>query len=158
MKKFFVLAAAVVASVSGFAFETAQTKPAVDTEVHQRTLKGETLNVQAAAGKSGGVKADILACSLVDAGNIPADVVSAMIRGGFEASVVVKGAICKGANRDALVAVAMREGADPTSLVSPTAAGSAADGLVGGGFNGANFGTSPASTVGGGGRSSVSKS
>lgn len=161
MKKFFMLTAAMVASVSGFAFELTQNKPDVDLEVHQRTLKGETLNMQAAAGKTGRVKAEILACSLVDAGKAPAAVVDAMIRVGFEAKLVVHGAICKGANRDELVVVATKLGADPATLLAATAAGGSAAGGIGengSGFNGANFGQSRAATVGGGGHGSVSKS
>jgi len=49
MKKILILAATVVASVSGFAFAPDQTRLAVDNEVQQRALKGETLNMKAAS-------------------------------------------------------------------------------------------------------------
>lgn len=156
MKKFFMLTAAMVASVSGFAFDSTQNQGAVDKEVHQRTLKGETLDMQAAAGKTGGVKTEIMACALVHEGNAEARVVDAMIRGLFDAKMVINGAICNGANRDKLVAFAVGRGADPAALLDSTAAGGIDE--KGSGFNGANFGQSRAATVGGGGRGSVSGS
>lgn len=155
MKKIFVLAATLLASVASFAFQASDTKPMVDAEVHQRGLKGEALNVVVAAGKSGAVKADILACSLVGAGNIPVDVVSVMVRSGFEASVVVNGASCNGANRDVLVAIANREAGNSFGGGGLSEGGLGGNGIT---INGANFGASRSSTVGGGGRSGLSPS
>jgi hypothetical protein len=153
MKKLFVLAAALVASASGFAFQPTDSKSMVDAEVRQRTQKGETLSVIASAAKLGGIKTDVLACSLLAGGSSAADVVASMVRGGFDAAMVINGATCNGANRDALVAVANRENSDASGGLS-------AGGLGGNGSGGAgvNFGITRASTVGGGGRNSVSGS
>lgn len=151
MKKLFVLAAALVTSVSGFAFQSTDSKSMVDAEVGQRAQKGESLNVIASAGKLGGIHTDVMACSLVGAGNPAQDVVVAMIRGGFDAAMVINGAVCKGASREVLVAVANRENGDASGGLS-------AGGLGGSGGAGVSFGITRASTVGGGGRSSVSRS
>lgn len=151
MKKLFVLVAVLVTSASGFAFQATDSKSMVDAEVSQRAKKGESLNVIASAGKLGGIQTDVMACALVGAGSPAADVVVAMIRGGFDAAAVINGAVCKGANREALVAVANRENGDASGGLS-------ASGLGGSGGAGVNFGVTRASTVGGGGRSSVSGS
>lgn len=160
MKKMFALAAALIASASAFAFDPGMSASAVDEEVRQRMSKGESLAVMSAAGKSGSVQAGVMACSLVRARNASKAVVAAMIQSGYRGSEVVNGAICDGTDRNALVAIAIGEGVDPTSLLPGTAAGGQPEAGLGnaGGFNGAGFGPSPAATFGGGGRSSVSPS
>ena len=161
MKKLFALAAILVASASTFGFQPRMFADEVEAEVRLRMSKGESLNGIADAGKTGGVQTGVMACALVGTGSAPADVVAAMVRGGFVASEVVNGAICKGASREALARAAIDAGADPTALLSATAAGgqpAAGQEPAGGGFNGSNFGGSRASTLGGGGRSSVSRS
>lgn len=152
MKKLFVLAAVLATSVSGFAFQATDSKSMVDAEVRQRAQKGESLNVIASAAKLGGIQTDVMACSLVGAGNTAEDVVSAMVRGGFDAATVINGAICNGASREALVAVANRENGNASGGLSASGLGGGSSGA------GANFGITRASTVGGGGRSSVSGS
>lgn len=169
MKKLLVFSAAVLATASAFAFTPSQPAGEVYAEARQRTDSRETLEAIALAGKSGGVQAGVLACALVSVGHVPEAVVRAMMRGGFDGSDIVNGAICKGASRDALARVAVDNGADPKSLQASAGSKSSGSkestdhqdtnlGSSGGVFNGFGFSNSRAATFGGGGRGSVSKS
>ena len=134
MKKFIAMATVLVASASAFAFQAGMTTVQINAEVAQRVAAGETAEVIAAAAKTAGVSATAVQASLVAAGEPSAAVFSAMVGAGFDAG----------------------------ALLPPTAAGGNqnANNNPGNGFNGVNnsFGQSRASTVGGGGKSSVSGS
>jgi hypothetical protein len=135
MKKFIAMATVLVASASAFAFQAGMTTVQINAEVAQRVAAGETAEVIAAAAKTAGVSATAVQASLVAAGKPSAAVFSAMVGAGFDAG----------------------------ALLPPTAAGGNqnANNNPGNGFNGVNnnsFGQSRASTVGGGGKSSVSGS
>lgn len=171
MNRLILLATLLVASVSAFAFQPRETMREVDNEVRQRVANGESLEAIANAAKIAGVSVDVLTSSLILAGKPSTDVVAALISVGFNASSVINAAVNLGGSREALNAVAISKGVDPTTLLASTAAGGGQSnaGAGGGqpnaggqpslsGFSTSSFGQSRASTVGGGGRSSVSGS
>lgn len=141
MKQIFALAALVVASVSAAAFQPGMTTLQVNTEVAQRVAGGESLDSITAAAQAAGVSPTTLQTSLMAAGIAPTAVFNSMVTAKYDAA----------------------------SMLPPTAAGgtptagnnAAGNPLTAPSFTGvssSSFGQSRASTVGGGGRSSVSGS
>jgi hypothetical protein len=136
MKKFLVLAAVLATSVSAFAFQPGMTAVQINTEVTQRSARGESTALIAAAAKAAGLSGTAVQAALVAAGKEPEAVFTAMLNADF----------------------------DPGSLLPPTAAGRREGGEGNErspGFNGfgrREFGESRSSTVGGGGRGGVSRS
>jgi hypothetical protein len=134
MKKFITMATVLVASASAFAFQAGMTTVQINAEVVQRVTAGESADVIAAAANTAGVSATAVQASLIAAGKPAAAVFNAMVAAGFDAG----------------------------ALLAPTAAGGNqnANNNPGNAFNGAGngFSQSRSSTVGGGGRSSVSGS
>ena len=165
MKTIFTLAAVLLSSASAFAFQPGMSIKAVDAEVRAQADKGESLANIASAAKLGGVPAGVMTSSFILTGNSAASAVSALVRAGFSGADVVNAAVSMGGDRNALNAVAIAAGVDPTSLLDATASGGRSDGAQGNqntpsetGLNASGFGQSRASSVGGGGRSSVSPS
>jgi hypothetical protein len=136
MKKAILLVAILAASSSVFAaFQLGMSARDVGTEVKARYTKGDNLAVIATAAKSVNVVASVLAPELILTGN-PADkVFDAMIKAGYYPSDVESELV--------------KLGADPTSFLPATAAGT--------GFTGNSFSNSRAATIGGGGNKSVSR-
>lgn len=136
MKQVLVLAAIVVASASAFAFQPNMTTAQVNIEVAQRVAGGESLDSITAAAQAAGVSPTTLQASLTAAGVAPVAVFNSMVASNYDAG----------------------------SMLPPTAAGNNAGGanpVTAPSFTGissSSFGQSRASTVGGGGRSSVSGS
>ena len=142
MKQIIALTALVVISVSAAAFQPGMTTLQVNTEVAQRVAGGESLDSITAAAQAAGVSPTTLQTSLMAAGIAPTAVFNSMVAAKYDAA----------------------------SMLPPTAAGGnpTAGNNAGGnnpltapsftGVNSSSFGQSRASTVGGGGRSSVSGS
>ena len=136
MKKLVVAAAILAASASVFAFQAGMTKVQINAEVAQRVSGGQSLDSILVDAKAAGVDGAVVQSSLIAAGEPSAVIFSAMVGAGFDAG----------------------------ALLPPTAAGgnqNAGNQNPGNGFNGANnssFGQSRATSVGGGGRKSVSPS
>jgi hypothetical protein len=155
-----VLAGSLISAVPAFAFQPAMTSSAIDSEVKQRFAHGESLKAIAAAARTAGISPAVLTSSLILSGANPAAVVTALVEAGVSANAVVAAALASGAESKAMVTAAIAGGADPGSLMASTASGGPRDDREGGspGFSRSGFGESRASTFGGGGRSSVSRS
>lgn len=160
MKNAIVLAAILTAGMPAFAFQVGMGARDVGTEVSSRYGKGESLEIIASAAKTVNVAAATLAPELLLTGNSSDKVLAAMIKAGYYPSEAVNALVSLGGDRAALNQVAINNGADPTTLLAASAAGAPGAGGLGngGGFNGNSFSSSRASTIGGGGTRSVSKS
>jgi hypothetical protein len=140
MKKVLVLAAALAVGSSAFAFSKGQTDTQVAAEVSSRVANGESI--------------ESIARDAAAVGIAPAAVQSALVSAGKDSTAVFNSMVAAGS--------------DPTALTPPTAAGgnnaggnNAGGNSAGGSFTGttnSSFGQSRATTVGGGGAGSVSKS
>jgi hypothetical protein len=136
MKQIIALAALVVASASALAFQPGMTTVQVNIEVAQRVAGGESLDSITAAANAAGVSPTVLQASLAAAGLAPAAVFNSMVAANYDAGTMLP-PTAAGNNAG---------GANPISAPSFT------------GINSSSFGQSRASTVGGGGRTSVSGS
>lgn len=136
MMKILTLAALLVTSASVFAFEAGMTTVQVNAEVAQRVSAGESVEFIAAAARAAGVSALVLQQSLIAAGKSSSAVFAAMVGAGFAAASMLP----------------------PTAGSGSQNAGNLTPGNGFNGFNNSAFGQSRATTVGGGGRSSVSRS
>jgi hypothetical protein len=165
MKKLVVVAAAIACSVPAFAFTAGQSQTDINKEVAGRVDKKQTLESIAANAKSAGVVVNPIALALTFYGSFEA-VLAGLMDAGYNAADAVNAVAAAGGNRATLVSTAISKGADPTAITAATAAGApnnannAGNAGVAGftGFSGNAFSASRASTVGGAGKSSVSKS
>lgn len=137
MKKIFVLAATLLASLSALAFTAGMTPAQVTAEVGQRVKNGEPTANIAAAAKAVGVAPTALQSALLASGRASNDVFNALVAAGF----------------------------DPGVLAPATAAGRRESERGDDGFNQnsarserGDFGRSHSSTIGGGGRGGASRS
>lgn len=138
--------------VPAFAFQAGMSSSALDAEVHQRLLNGESLKVIATAALGATVGPSALTTSLILNGANGATVVTSLVEAGMSACTVVTAAVTSGLDRAAMVKAAIAGGADPsnTCLLDPTAGGPS--------DSGSSFGRSRDSTFSGGGGQSVSRS
>ena len=164
MKKLLVLAAVASCSIPAFAFNAGQSQADINKEVASRVDSKQSLESIANAAKSAGVVVNPIALALTFYGSHDA-VLAGLMGAGYDAAGAVNALVAAGGNRAALVSSAISKGADPTTITAATAAGGNAGsaGNAGGvagftGFSGNSFSNSRASTVGGAGRSSVSRS
>ena len=166
MKKLVVLAAAIACSVPAFAFTAGQSQTEINREVSSRVDNKQSLESIAETAKTAGVVVNPIAMALTFYGSYDA-VLAGLMGAGYDAAGAVNALVAAGGNRTTLVATAISKGADPTTVTASTAAGGNSNannqGNAGGvagftGFTGNGFSASRASTVGGAGNSSTSKS
>jgi hypothetical protein len=164
MKKQLVLAAVIACTVPAFAFTAGQSQPDINKEVASRVDNRQSLESIADAAKKAGVVVNPIAMALTFYGSCDA-VLAGLMAAGYDAAAVVNALATAGCSRTTLIATAISRGADPTTITASTAAGgnTGTSGNAGGvagftGFSGNSFSASRASTVGGAGRSSVSRS
>lgn len=160
MKKSLLFAAVMACSIPAFAFTSGASQRDIDAEVSTRVKNGESLEAIANAAHSAGVTVNPISLALTFYGDSSA-VLAGLIQAGYAASDAINALVALGANRATLNQVAIARGVDPTTLVAATAAGGATGANVTGnfgGFSGNSFSASRSSTIGGGGRSSVSPS
>ena len=147
MKQIFALAALVVISVSAAAFQPGMTTLQVNTEVAQRVAGGESLDSITAAAQASGVSPTTLQTSLTAAGIAPTAVFNSMVAAKFDAASMLP-PTAAGGTPTAGNNAAGNNPASNSPLTAPSFTG----------VSTSSFGQSRASTVGGGGRSSVSGS
>ncbi|MFZ2267521.1 MAG: hypothetical protein WAV95_08055 [Azonexus sp.] len=149
--KFAVAASALVVSLSASAaFSNNMSISQISSEMKTRLAQGASLTVIATDARTSGVPGSLATLSMLSQSSDACGAVGALVRGGYEGKTVVNSAVAAGSSYKAMFACAVEAGADPTSMVDPTAAGGDPGGTgAGGGFG--PFGATPTSTFGGGG-------
>jgi hypothetical protein len=152
------LAGTLISASPALAFQPRMASSAIDSEVKQRCVDGESFKSIVAGGLAAGVSPAVLTSSMILSCGNPAAVVTAMVEAGMPAKVVVEAAVASGADSKAMVAAAIAAGANPGSLTASIGGSRSGDEGGGTGFGASGFGESRASTLGGGGRSGASPS